>query len=288
MSQNLKYILLIIGLLISFFVLTGGITSSGDEGDYPAAPIINSFTITPSAPSLYQSVEFKADVTASSYEIEYDDCDKENEYYYENADDLTASIKILKGEEVIIDDVFELSSQNTLNHSGIFTYNTSFSSIGDYTVIATFTSTEYGADSSSTITMNFTVTLGDGQPLMPGRYNLTRFYAKCNEVASAFEMTTGLEGNYFEIDSTYTATLNIDFSLDNEVIVNHPCLSNAQYNFEVSGKILIVEEGEHSYMKIEYNDDIYAIFDFEFNESIMQLGFVDEDNNEFKLTFQKE
>ena len=281
MSKNKKYIFLTTILLIFYFLLTGGIYDQYTK-TYPAEPDIESFDLVPSSPVLYQNIEFKAEVIPRSFLEKDDGCSKKERT--EAPDELTTSIKITKEDYVIADDKFTLL-RSTYKNSGIFTYNTSFSTPGVYTVTATFSSVNYGEKMSSTQTEQFTVSDGGEVPLNTGTYNLTRIYAQCSASATPFEKTSGLGGNYLTIDSNNQVSLKINIALDNTVTSQHPCLES-DYSFDISGKMLIFKEGTDSYMKIEYNDDIYAIFNFDYDGSNIRLSYTD-NGNEYQFSFQK-
>ena len=279
MSKNKKYIFLTTSLLIFYFLLTGGIYSVTYR--YACEPYIKSFVLVPSSPVLHQNVEFKAYVSASSWREIDNGCGDDT--HHETADELATNIKIMKDEDVIADAKFTLSQHNWIE--GIFTYNTSFTTPGVYTVTATFTSVNYGEPKSLTQTKQFTVSDGGEVPPNIGTYNLTRIYAKCSASATPFEKTSGLGGNYLTIDSNNQVSLKINLALDNTVTSQHPCLEN-DFSFVISGKMLIFKEGTDSYMKIEYNDDIYAIFNFEYDSSNIRLSYTD-NGNEYQFSFQK-
>ncbi len=280
MKQNIKYIYLTAALLIGFFLFTGGILSPPHWG--PKAPTINSFTITSEEPTIYQRVEFVANVTANSSD---QGAGQHCEDKYEGIMQLRVSIKILKDDVVVIEDRMKITSHHG-RKSGIYTFSTSFNSADDYTAIITATSSEFGDIKSTTRSIEFTVSARVEQ-LMPGTYNLAIFYVKCSRSSEAYERTKNLDGNYFTIDEAFNATLAANIAFDESTVEKYPCLLSTNYSYNLSGRVTIVKEGDQLQMKIYYNDQIYVPFLFDYDEKTIWLKYVDDDNNEYQWTFRK-
>lgn len=284
-KTNIKYFGLLGVVIASFFFFTGGVNS---KSLYTKGPTINKVKADPAPTQIYSKVVIDAEVTNNSYED--DDCKKEE--YYQSAESLTGKVTIKKdGQTIVTDDyVYKRDDTNPGSRHGHFTYNYTFNSIGVYTLISEFTSDYNNSIAKSKDTTTVAVTDGSITPLLPGTYNLVTFkYYPVNILTPLEKYGKDVLGNsYLTINSDNTASLHANVTFDADTRAKYPDLAQ-NYKYDATGKMSIEQDPvSKSYVfKVEYNKSVYAIFNYSYDGSVINLSYKDQKNNQYFLTFEK-
>lgn len=278
---NIKYFCFLAVAVVGFFVFTGGVTSSTYN---IIAPQIDAITPSSSSPQIYDRVTFTAMVTNLSKEE-----DKCNHKQSDMATgDLSSRIIIMKGTDTIATGKYTYQTN--------FTYDYVFSFPGDYTVISEFTSSSAGYSGgnndskTSSKTISLSVKEGSIPTLQPGTFTLVGFKHISTTNSTPFEINgaQALGNSNLTIRGNNTATMHSNVTFDAAAIKNYPALAQ-NYKYDVTGKWVIERNtatGLYDF-RIEYNNSVYAAYNYTYDGSLMNLSYKDKDKNEFTLRFSK-
>ncbi|MCU7496525.1 MAG: hypothetical protein HF314_07760 [Ignavibacteria bacterium] len=278
-KTNVKYLCLLTVIIAGFFIFTGGVTSTENDVTYNNfAPQIDDVSASSSPAQIYDKVTFNALVQNKSYE--HNSCNNTNTP--SSPEKLNSKITILKGSETIA------TGQYTYKTN--FTFDYVFSFPGQYTVISEFTSSNEGDNKTSTKTITLDVKEGSITTLQPGTFTLVNFKHISTSNPTPFEVNgaAALGNSYLTIKGDNTASMHTNATFDPSVVRNYPALTQ-NYKYDVSGK-WVIEKNPNTGLyefRIEYNNSVYAAYNYTYNGSTMTLSYKDKNNNEFILTFSK-
>jgi hypothetical protein len=278
-KTNIKYFCFLAVAVVGFFVFTGGITGSSYD-IFP--PQIDAITTSSTSPQVYDRVTFTAMVTNSSKEI--DDCTKKSSSM--SPDNLSSRVIIMKGTDTIS------TGQYTYHMQTNFTYDYVFSYPGEYTIISEFTSSASGYNNTETSSKTISLSVKEGSipTLQPGTFTLVGFrhISTTNSTPFVVNGAQALGNSYLTIRVNNTATMHTNVTFDAASVKNYPALTQ-NYKYDVTGKWLIERNAATGLydFRIEYNNSVYAAYNYTYDGSMMNLSYKDKDNNEFTLTFSK-
>ncbi|MDP4197925.1 MAG: hypothetical protein Q8940_22990, partial [Bacteroidota bacterium] len=202
------------------------------------------------------------------------------------ASELSSRIVIMKGTDTIATGKYAYRAGDD------FLYEYVFSFPGNYTIISEFTSGGIGNINSKTSSKTTSLSVKEGSipTLQPGTFTLVGFKHISTTNSTPFEINgaQALGNSNLTIRGNNTATMHSNVTFDAAAIKNYPALAQ-NYKYDVTGKWVIERNtatGLYDF-RIEYNNSVYAAYNYTYNGSIMNLSYKDKDNNEFTLTFSK-
>jgi len=276
------YIFFLTLMIASFFIFTGGITDSTYSF---AAPSLSSFAIGTSSPIIYNKLPFSIIAINNHYKHNCDD-----EYY--TARDLIGSLKITQGATVVDTSNFVFVSEtggDKTGYTGSFVDSVVMNNAGTYTATATFYDSQDPDKKKSTMTLQFTVSLGSEIPLSAGTYQLSTFTAACaSSTRSPYTYANTSASNTLVIHPDgLTALLNINIQMGSNVLTQYPCLGDTSYNYNANGNFSVVKENGAKYLKIEYENSAYVNFNYSFDGTNLGLNYSKNGSN-YVLNFVKQ
>jgi len=286
-QKSILYLILLGSMIAAFFLFTGGITDSNNEG----APVLSSFTIGTSSPVIYAKIPF----SILAFNDHYKESDDHCVVTYNTARDLVGSLVITQGATVVNSSNFYFVSETGekgkgKGFTGTFVDTVIINNAGTYTATAKFYDSQATqTKNTSTLTMTFTVGDGSEIPLSAGTYRLSTFTAACaSSTQPPYTYTNTSASNTLVINPDgLTASLNINMQMGSNVLTQYPCLGDSSYNYNASGNFSVVKENGVKYLKIEYENSAFVNFNFSYDGTNLTLNYSKNGSN-YVLNFVKQ